>query len=93
MFAYAVVERISEYLISVDLMSTYSGHTSCLFGPFPLHPTLLSLPVSLICVHLFHSKKSWRIQAREDSNEDPSLLVDTSEHMFAFLYVPFSAGG
>ena len=61
--------------------------------PFSLHLALLSLPVTLICVHLFHSKNSWRIQAREDSNEDPSLLVDTSEHMFAFLYVPFSAGG
>lgn len=37
--------------------------------------------------------KGWRVQAREDSSSDPTQLVDSTEHMFAFLYVPFSSTG
>lgn len=49
--------------------------------------------VNCVGIYTKHHHPGWRIQMREDSSPDPSQLTKPTQFMFAFVYIPFTAGG
>ncbi|CAI5962402.1 unnamed protein product [Closterium sp. NIES-65] len=56
-------------------------------------PGRWSNELNIMSTYVKRNGRGWRIQAREDAFGDVTELVESQEHMFAFLYVPFSATG
>lgn len=49
--------------------------------------------VNTVSIYTRHKTKEWRVQQREDSSDDSTQLVKPSQMMFAFVFVPWTAGG
>ncbi|CAI7927647.1 unnamed protein product [Closterium sp. NIES-54] len=56
-------------------------------------PGQWSNELNIMSTYVKRNGRGWRIQAREDAFGDVTELVESQEHMFAFLYIPFSATG
>eukprot|EP00270_Netrium_digitus_P020317 TRINITY_DN8325_c0_g5_i2.p1 TRINITY_DN8325_c0_g5~~TRINITY_DN8325_c0_g5_i2.p1 ORF type:complete len:557 (-),score=147.83 TRINITY_DN8325_c0_g5_i2:52-1722(-) len=49
--------------------------------------------LNVVSLYTKRSGKGWRVQQREDSEDDVKKMAVKSELMFAFVYIPFTAGG
>eukprot|EP00271_Cylindrocystis_brebissonii_P012466 TRINITY_DN3101_c0_g1_i1.p1 TRINITY_DN3101_c0_g1~~TRINITY_DN3101_c0_g1_i1.p1 ORF type:complete len:552 (-),score=116.85 TRINITY_DN3101_c0_g1_i1:1509-3164(-) len=49
--------------------------------------------VNVVGIYTRRKGKGWRVQQREDNTDDVTKLVKPTQMMFAFVFIPWSAGG